>query len=103
MSAAAKEHSIAECVEHFRGGFRALGIPETDVRVSWDTAQGWARVRVRAPSGEALLRSSVIVVHDTAERVLWREAQRIRRAVTATRKGATVRDALVSVGLEVVP
>lgn len=43
--------SVEECIEVFRSSFARLNIPETDVKVTWDTEANWARLRMRLPSG----------------------------------------------------
>ena len=46
--------SVEESIARFRSGFKSLGIPEHDVKVTWDLEQRWARMRVRLPSGRIL-------------------------------------------------
>lgn len=43
--------SVEDCIEVFRSAFARLNIPETDVKVTWDTEANWARLRMRLPSG----------------------------------------------------
>lgn len=43
--------SVEESIEVFRSAFARLHIPETDVKVTWDTEANWARLRMRLPSG----------------------------------------------------
>lgn len=48
-----EERSVEASIESFRASFKRLGIPETDVKVTWDTESEskWSRVRMRLPSG----------------------------------------------------
>ena len=42
---------VESCIDMFRKALAVLSIPERDVKVTWDTAAEWARVRIRLPSG----------------------------------------------------
>jgi len=43
--------SVESCIEMFRKALASLGIPERDVKVTWDAGAGWARFRCKLPSG----------------------------------------------------
>lgn len=43
--------SVESCIEMFRRALADLGIPERDVKVTWDAHAGWARFRCKLPSG----------------------------------------------------
>lgn len=42
---------VPESIEVFRSAFARMGIAERDVKVTWDVAANWARLRMRLPSG----------------------------------------------------
>lgn len=46
-----RPRTAEECVETFRDAFTRLGVPERDVRVTWDTEANWARLRMVLPTG----------------------------------------------------
>lgn len=46
------EDTAGRCIENFRLSFRRLGVPESDVKVTWDTEAGWARLRFLVPNTE---------------------------------------------------
>lgn len=41
--------SVEASIESMRSSFKRLGIPETDVKVTWDAEALWARLRMRLP------------------------------------------------------
>lgn len=43
--------TIERSIEVFRAALKRLGIPERNVKVTWDTGEGWARFRARLDSG----------------------------------------------------
>lgn len=43
--------TIAESIDRFRAAFAKAGIHERDVKVTWDGAEGWCRLRCRLPGG----------------------------------------------------
>lgn len=43
--------SVESCIEVFRKALASLGIPERDVKVTWDVDAGFARFRCKLPSG----------------------------------------------------
>ena len=49
---------VESCIEMFRTALARLGIPERDVKVTWDNEHGWARARLRLPSGAIVDRTS---------------------------------------------
>lgn len=46
--------SVEECIDLFRAALARLGIAERHVRVTWDVLDGWAKLQMRLPSGEAV-------------------------------------------------
>lgn len=48
--------TIAESIERFRKAFALAKIPDRDVKVTWDHAAGWCRLRCRLPSGRIVER-----------------------------------------------
>lgn len=43
--------SLEQCITVFRSSLRRLGIAEQDVKLTWNTEEAWARLRMRLPSG----------------------------------------------------
>ncbi|TAK26755.1 MAG: hypothetical protein EPO40_19760 [Myxococcaceae bacterium] len=43
--------TIEQSIDVFRAALKRLGIPERNVKVTWDTAEGWARFRAKLDSG----------------------------------------------------
>ena len=87
--------SVEESIARFRSGFKSLGIPEHDVKVTWDLEQRWARMRVRLPSGRILNICEDPAEGESVEAPLWRLTQRLHRAVKAVRGGVSIDDALI--------
>lgn len=52
------QRSIEECIEVFRSSLARLSVAERDVKVTWDTAANWARLRMRLPSGAIVDKTS---------------------------------------------
>lgn len=48
--------TIAESIERFRRAFALAGIHERDVKITWDGAAGWCRLRCRLPGGKIVER-----------------------------------------------
>lgn len=70
--------SVEECIEVFRSAFKRLCIPETDVKVTWDTEANWARLRMRLPSGaivEKVSRAQRSCVANLACLALWLQSR----------------------------
>lgn len=66
--------SVEECIDVFRSSFSRLSIPETDVKVTWDTEANWARLRMRLPSGaivEKVSRAQKTSLANLAALALW--------------------------------
>lgn len=66
--------SVEDCIEVFRSAFARLGVPETDVKVTWDTEANWARLRMRLPSGaivEKVSRAQKQCLANLAALALW--------------------------------
>lgn len=45
------DDTIDQSIDVFRTALKHLGIPERNVKVTWDTAEGWARFRAKLDSG----------------------------------------------------
>lgn len=43
--------SLEQCIGMFRSSLKRLGIPESDVKLIWNSEKNWARLRMRLPSG----------------------------------------------------
>lgn len=70
--------SVEECIEVFRSAFARLHIPETDVKVTWDTEANWARLRMRLPSGaivEKVSRAQKQCLANLAALALWLQSR----------------------------
>ena len=52
------QRSVEECIEVFRSSLARLAVAERDVKVTWDTAANWARLRMRLPSGAIVDKTS---------------------------------------------
>jgi len=52
MARPARVRSVEESIDSFRASFRRMSVPETDIKVTWDTAALWARVRFVVPGTE---------------------------------------------------
>lgn len=48
--------TIAESINRLRAAFAMAKINERDVKVTWDGAAGWCRLRCRLPSGRTIER-----------------------------------------------
>ncbi len=70
--------SVEECIDVFRSSFSRLKIPETDVKVTWDTEGNWARLRMRLPSGaivEKVSRAQKTCMANLAALALWLQSR----------------------------
>lgn len=47
---------ISDSIERFRRAITLAGIPDRDVKVTWDVVAGWCRLRCRLPSGRIVER-----------------------------------------------
>lgn len=45
-------HTVDESIDSIRASFRRMAVPETDIKVTWDTEALWARVRFVVPNTE---------------------------------------------------
>jgi len=52
------QRTVEECIEVFRSSLARLAVAERDVKVTWDTAANWARLRMRLPSGAIVDKTS---------------------------------------------
>lgn len=52
MARPARVRTVEESIDSCRASFRRMSVPETDVKVTWDTAGLWARVRFVVPGAE---------------------------------------------------
>ena len=82
-------HGVDASIERFRAGFKALGIAETDIKVTWDSEQGWARLRMRLASGAIVEKLDRCQDGEAVEFPLWRLTQHLHRGVKAVRGGAS--------------
>lgn len=48
--------TIAESIDRMRAAFAMAKINERDVKVTWDGAAGWCRLRCRLPGGKVIER-----------------------------------------------
>lgn len=46
------ERSVEQSIESIRASFKRMGVPETDILVTWDTEALWARARFLVPGTE---------------------------------------------------
>jgi hypothetical protein len=70
--------SVEECIDVFRSAFARLNIPETDVKVTWDTDGNWSRLRMRLPSGaivEKVSRAQKTCMANLAALALWLQSR----------------------------
>lgn len=89
LAADPSAHPIDESIELFRMGFKALGIPERDLRVTWDSEARWARLRMRLPSGAIVEKVERPAADEPLEDALWRLTQYLHRGAKAVEGGAT--------------
>lgn len=45
---------VEACIDVFRRALATLGVPERDVKVTWDAVNHWARLRMALPSGRTV-------------------------------------------------
>jgi hypothetical protein len=70
--------TIAQSIELFRSSLERLGIPEGDVKLTWDGAENYARLRMRLPSGaivEKVSRRQATHEANVAALALWLQSR----------------------------
>lgn len=84
--------SLDESIEKFRRAFKALSIPESTVKVTWDSDANpqWARLRMRLASGKSVDRRESARPGEVAEHCLARLTRYLAAGVRRVRKGEPV-------------
>ena len=84
------DRSIADSIERFRSGFASLGIAEHNVKVTWDTEAGWARMRMRLASGRIVEMVERVRDGEAVSEPLYRLTQYLHAGARRVRKGERV-------------
>jgi len=84
------DRSIADSIERFRSGFKKLGIPESDIKVTWDTEARWARLRMRLASGRIVEKVERSNGDEPVSEPLYRLTQYLHAGARRVRKGERV-------------
>lgn len=77
--------SVEQCIDMARAALARLGIPERNVKVTWDTDADWARFRAKLPSGRVVDRTERVVQPFAGARY-----ERVGRGENATARASDV-------------
>jgi hypothetical protein len=70
--------SLEQCIVLFRSALARLGIPEADIKLTWNADENWGRLRMRLPSGnivEKVSRAQPTHVANVAALALWLQSR----------------------------
>lgn len=89
--------TIAESIDRLRAAFAMAKINERDVKVTWDGAAGWCRLRCRLPDGRVIERvrredPTTTSAEGRAERLLHEMSVWTRRAAKRVQAGEEFTD-----------
>jgi hypothetical protein len=95
--------TIGESIDRFRRAFALAKIPERDVKVTWDGAAGWCRLRCRLPGGKCIERvrreGPTTPEHERAERLMHEMSVWTLRAAKRAKAGESfVDDSCAEIG-----
>lgn len=93
---------ISESIDAFREAFKRAKIAERDVKVTWDGAAGWCRLRCRLSDGRVIERvrredPATTPDADRAERLMHEMSVWTRRAAKRAQQGGEFTDESVTV------
>lgn len=88
------ERSVADSIDNIRTSFKRMAVPETDVKVTWDTEALWSRVRFVIPGTEPRRVVEHVVRYDETKHprrtvldVLWTAARWLDERSRRVKKG----------------
>ena len=93
--------TVEESIDRFRRAFALAKIPERDVKVTWDGAAGWCRLRCRLPSGRCIerVRREEPAAAGCAERLMHEMSVWTHRAAKRAKAGESfVDDSCAEIG-----